>query len=90
MFKSVTFKKFVAQIGSVSLEFFAPAPQNCHSDFFRKLLESLSLLESLHKTFGRGSSYRFLRRMLDCLWLRLRTFKLKAGLLKYGNMRKMY
>lgn len=62
MFKAVTFKKFIAQKGSLSLEFFAPAPQNRQLDFFRKLYESLSLLESLHKSCGTGSSCHFLRR----------------------------
>lgn len=56
MFKPVTFKKFVTQKGGLSLEFFAPAPQNCHLDFFRKLSESLSPSKSLHKTFGTGNS----------------------------------
>lgn len=67
VFKPVTFKKFVAQEGSLSLEFFAPAPQNCHLDFFRKLYESLSFSESLHKTLGIGSSYCFLRRTFGCI-----------------------
>lgn len=67
MFKPVAFKKFVAQKGSLSLEFFAPAPQNRHLNFFRELYESLSLLESLHKTLGTRSSCRFLRRISGCL-----------------------
>lgn len=66
MFKPVTFKKFITQKGSLGLEFFAPTPQNCRLDFFRKLSESVSLSESLHKTFYARSSYCFLRRMFGC------------------------
>lgn len=38
MFKPVAFKKFVAQKGSLSLEFFAPAPQNRHFNDMKKML----------------------------------------------------
>ena len=67
MFKPVTFKKFITQKGGLSLEFFAPTPQNCHLDLFRKLYKSLSFSESLHKTFYTGSSYCFPRRTFGCL-----------------------
>lgn len=90
MFKPVTFKKFVTQKGGLSLEFSAPAPQNCLLDFFRKLCKSLSFSESLHKAFGTRSSCPFLRRMFACLQFGFRTSELRAGFLKYGKVRKMY
>lgn len=89
MFKPITFKKFVAQKGGLSLEFFGPAPYNCHLDFFRKLHEVFGLSESLHKSFGMEKSYYFLRRMFSCLKLQLRTCRFKAGFLKYDKVTKI-
>lgn len=88
MSKPVTLKKFVAQIGGLSLEFFAPAPHDCHLDFFRELGESLGHSDSLHNIASPGSSCQFLRGKFACLKSGLRTFKLMSGLLKYKKVRR--
>lgn len=66
MSKSITLKKFVAQIGGLSLELLASRPLNCHFDFFRKLGECHGPSDSLH---GIVSPVRveFLRGNFGCL-----------------------
>lgn len=83
MSKPVTLKKFAAQIGGLSLELFAPAPHDCHLDFFRKLGESLGHPDSLHNIVSSpGSSRQLSRGKFACLKSGLRAFQLKAGLLR--------
>lgn len=79
MSKPVTLKKFAAQIGGLSLELFAPAPHDCHLDFFRKLGESLGHPDSLHNIVSSPGSSRQLSRGK---FAGLRAFQLKAGLLR--------
>lgn len=88
--KPVTLEKFVAQIGGLSLELFAPAPHDCRLDFLRKLGESLGHSDSLHNIASPESSCQFLRGKFACLQSGLRTFKLPAGLLKYKKVRRIH